>query len=186
MSGKRPITEVEVDDSEAKRQKKDKPAVSPIPDGYYSVTPFLVVSNGKEALDYYDKAFGAKELMKFEGPNGSIMHAEVQLGNSRIMVCEEYPPHKSPTTLGGTTVGLCIYVEDVDTVFKRAIEMGGKETAAIKDQFYGDRSGTLIDPYGHSWTVATHIEDVSVEEMHKCGEEFMKKHFEKKWSFSQD
>jgi PhnB protein len=140
--------------------------VKPIPDGYHSVTPYLIVKGGAEAIDYYKKAFGAVELFRMDH-GGKIGHAEIKIGDSPIMIADEYPEMKylSPKTLGGTPVSIMIYVEDVDTVYNRAIAEGGTEVKALQDQFYGDRSGTLTDPFGHVWTVATHKEDVSEEEM---------------------
>jgi PhnB protein len=140
--------------------------VKPIPDGYHSVTPYLIVKGGAEAIDYYKKAFGAVELFRMDH-GGKIGHAEIKIGDSPIMLADEYPEMKylSPKTLGGTPVSIMIYVEDVDTVYNRAIAEGGTEVKGLQDQFYGDRSGTLTDPFGHVWTVATHKEDVSEEEM---------------------
>src|SRR5438477_230484 len=142
-------------------------AAKPIPEGYQSVTPYLIVGGAAKALDYYKRAFGAKERMRLPMPDGKIAHAEIEIGDSVIMLADEFPQMgaKSPQTIGGTPVGICLYVEDVDTRFKQAIAAGGKEERPVKDQFYGDRSGTLIDPFGHKWTIATHIEDVSSEEM---------------------
>ncbi len=144
-------------------------ATKPIPDGYQSVIPYLIVSGAAKALDYYKKAFGAKERMRVPMPEGRIGHAEIEIGNSVVMLADEFPQMgaKSPTTIGGTPVGICIYVEDVDTIFKQAIAAGGKQEKPLQNQFYGDRSGTLIDPFGHKWTVATHIEDVSPEEINR-------------------
>ena len=142
--------------------------LKPIPEGYHSVTPYLSIKGAVEALEYYKKAFGAVELFRMEH-EGKIGHAEIKIGNSMIMIADEYPQMDfySPKTLGGSPVGLMIYVEDVDTTFKQAIEAGGTEKKPVQDQFYGDRSGTLTDPYGHVWTVATHKEDVTPEEMEK-------------------
>lgn len=142
--------------------------VKPIPDGYHSVTPYLIVKGGAEAIDYYKKAFGAVELFRMDH-GGKIGHAEIKIGDSPIMLADEYPEMKyvSPKTLGGTPVSIMIYVDDVDTVYNQAISAGGTEVKALQDQFYGDRSGTLTDPFGHVWTVATHKEDVSEEEMAK-------------------
>jgi len=142
-------------------------AVKAIPDGYHSVTPYLIISGATGAIEYYKKAFGAAELMRIDAPGGKIGHAEIKIGDSPIMLADEFPEmgYKSPTTLGGSPVSIMIYVEDVDTVFKQAIAAGGKEQRPVKDQFYGDRSGTLEDPFGHVWHVATHKEDVSAEEM---------------------
>lgn len=140
--------------------------VKPIPDGYHSVTPYLIVKGGAEAIDYYKKAFGAVELFRMDH-GGKIGHAEIKIGDSPIMLADEYPEMKylSPKTLGGTPVSIMIYVEDVDTVYNQALAAGGTEVKALQDQFYGDRSGTLTDPFGHVWTVATHKEDVTEEEM---------------------
>jgi PhnB protein len=140
-------------------------AVKPIPDGYSSVTPYLIVKGADRALDYYKMAFGANELMRFDGPDGKIMHAELQIGNARIMVADEMQDHKSPETLGGSGGGLMLYVTDVDETFERAVTGGGKSMKAVENQFYGDRSGSLIDPFGHVWTIATHVEDVAEDEM---------------------
>jgi PhnB protein len=151
-------------------------AVKPIPDGYHSVTPYLIVRDGARAIQFYKQAFGATELFRMEGPNNTIGHAEIKIGNSPLMLSDENPAWggKSPEAFGGTPVHLMIYVEDVDTVFKRALAAGGKETKALQDQFYGDRSGTLTDPFGHSWTVATHKEDVSPDEMKRRAAAAMK------------
>jgi PhnB protein len=144
-------------------------AVKPIPDGYYTVTPYLIIKGASEALSFYKKAFNATELVRMEGPPGKIGHAEIQIGNSRIMLADEALEMgaKSPATLGGAAVGLCLYVEDADAMFKQAIAAGAKEERPMKDQFYGDRSGTVRDPFGHQWTIATHTEDVSPEEMER-------------------
>ena len=151
-------------------------AVKPIPDGYSSVTPYLIVSGAAQALDYYKMAFDAKELMRMPGPDGKIAHAELQIGSSRIMLADESPQmgHKSPQTLGGSGTGLMLYVNDVDDTFQRAVSGGGKIVQPVKDQFYGDRSGTLADPFGHQWTIATHIEDVAPEEMKRRMDEATK------------
>ena len=143
--------------------------VQPIPDGYTSVTPYLVVNGAARALDYYKMAFDAQELMRFEGPNGQIAHAEIQIGNARIMLADEMPEmgHKSPQSLGGSPVGLMLYVDKVDETFERALSGGGTVRQAVTNQFYGDRSGTLTDPFGHVWTIATHVEDVEPEEMQR-------------------
>jgi PhnB protein len=142
--------------------------VKPIPDGYHSVTPYLAIKGAAEAIEFYKKAFGATELFRMEH-EGKIGHAEIKIGDSPVMLADEHPEmgHLSPKTLGGSPVGLMIYVDDVDTIFKRAIESGAVQLKPLQDQFYGDRSGTLTDPYGHVWTVATHKEDVAPEEMEK-------------------
>ena len=151
-------------------------AVKPIPDGYGSVTPYLIVNGASKALDYYKMAFDAQEIMRMPGPDGKIMHAELQIGSSRIMLADESPQmgHKSPQTLGGSGTGLMLYVTDVDDTFQRAVSGGGKIVQAVKNQFYGDRSGTLADPFGHQWTIATHVEDVAPEEMKRRMDEAMK------------
>ena len=141
--------------------------VKAIPDGYHTVTPYLIVKGAAAAIDYYRRAFGAVELMRFPGPGGRIAHAEIQIGESRIMLGDVNPEmkQKDPRSIGGSSTGLMIYVNDVDRVFMQAIEAGGNVRDAVKDQFYGDRSGSLEDPFGHVWTVATHVEDVSESEM---------------------
>ena len=150
--------------------------VKPIPDGYSSVTPYLIVTGAANALDYYKMAFDAQEIMRMPGPGGRIVHAELQIGSSRIMLADESPEmgHKSPQTLGGSGTGLMLYVNDVDDTFQRAVSGGGKVLRAVQNQFYGDRSGTLTDPFGHSWTIATHVEDVAEDEMKRRMDEAMK------------
>ena len=142
--------------------------VKPIPDGYHSVTPYLIISGAGDAIDYYKKAFGAIELFRMEH-SGKIGHAEIKIGDSPIMLADEFPEmgYRSPKALGGTPVSIMIYVEDVDATYKQAIDAGATEVKPLQDQFYGDRSGTLTDPFGHVWTVATHKEDVSEEEMRR-------------------
>jgi len=144
-------------------------SVKPIPEGYHSVTPHLVVNGGADAIEFYKKAFGAVELFRFPAPDGKIGHAELKIGDSPIMLADEYPDmgYKSPQTIGGSPVSLMIYVDDVDAVFNRAIESGGTIKEAVQDKFYGDRIGTVIDPFGHRWHLATHQEDVSMEEMER-------------------
>ena len=143
--------------------------VRPIPDGYHSVTPYLFIKGAADAIDYYKKVFGAQERMRMPGPHGEIMHAELEIGDSTLMLADENPNMgaKSPQTLGGASSSLHIYVENVDTVTQKAVDAGAKVVRPIKDQFYGDRSGTVIDPFGHMWSIATHVEDVSPEEMEK-------------------
>jgi PhnB protein len=144
-------------------------AVKPVPDGYHTVTPYLVVKGAAKALEFYKKAFGAKERVRMPGPGGQVMHAEVQIGDSMVMLADEFPQMgaQSPQSIGGTPVGMCLYVKNADAAFKKAIAAGAKQERPLKDQFYGDRSGTLIDPFGHKWTIATHIEDVTPKEMEK-------------------
>jgi PhnB protein len=133
-------------------------AVTFIPEGYHSVTPYLIVKDAAKALEFYQKAFGATEVMRMADPNGDIMHAEFQVGDSKVMMAGEFPHMGalSPQTIGGSPVSLCLYVENVDAMFQQALAAGAKEKRAVQDQFYGDRSGTLEDPFGHTWTVATH------------------------------
>ena len=140
--------------------------VKPIPEGYHSLTPYLIIDGAAEAMEYYKKAFGAVELFRMEH-GGKIGHAEMRIGDSPFMLADQGADYKSPAAYGGTPVSLMIYVEDVDTIYPQAIAAGGTETRPLQDQFYGDRSGTLRDPFGHVWTVATHKEDVSSEEMDK-------------------
>jgi PhnB protein len=146
-----------------------------IPQGYHSVTPYLIIKGAADAMDFYKRAFGATEVMRMARPDGKIGHAEITIGDSHIMLADEYPEmgHRSPQSIGGAGVSLMVYLERVDDVFKRAIAAGAKELQPIKDQFYGDRSGTLQDPFGHVWTVATHVEDVPPEEMRRRAEKFM-------------
>lgn len=138
-------------------------------DGYHTVTPYITVRGGTAALEFYKAALGATEVMRFDMPDGQLAHAEIQIGDSRIMLADEMPDwgNKSPQTLGGTASGLLIYVEDCDAAFDRAVKAGATVLRPLADQFYGDRTGTVTDPFGHAWTFATHIEEVTVEEMHK-------------------
>jgi PhnB protein len=139
----------------------------PIPEGYHTVTPYLVMRDAARALDFYKRALGATELLRFDAPGGKIGHAEIKVGDSVIMLADEMPDmgYRGPQSLGGTAVSLMVYVEDVDSQFKRAVDAGAKVKQDVKDQFYGDRSGTVEDPFGHVWTIATHKEDVSQDEL---------------------
>jgi PhnB protein len=141
----------------------------PIPDGYHTVTPYLIVNGAAQALEFYKKAFGATEMMRFPGPGGKIMHAEIKIGDSPIMLADEAPEMgaRSPKTIGGTPLSLLLYVEDVDAWASKAVAAGAKVQRPVQDQFYGDRTGTFEDPFGHVWSIATHKEDVSLEEMQK-------------------
>ena len=143
-------------------------SVKPIPDGYHSVTPYLIIKGASDAIEFYKKAFGAVELFRLER-EGTIGHAEIKIGDSPIMLSDEHQEmgYVGPTTLGGTPVSIMIYVDDVDTTFNKAIEAGGEQMKPLQDQFYGDRSGSLKDPFGHVWHVATHKEDVTPDEMEK-------------------
>lgn len=149
----------------------------PIPEGYEGVTPYLIVKNAAAALDFYRKAFGAEELMRMEAPGGKIGHAEIRIGGRPVMLSDEWPDmgYVGPETLGGSAVSLHFYVDDVDSAFARAVAAGAKELRPVQDQFYGDRTGTLKDPFGHTWSLATHREDLTPEEMDKRHEEFKKK-----------
>lgn len=151
-------------------------SVQPIPPGYHTATPYLIVQGGAQALDYYKRAFNATELMRMADPSGKIGHAEIRIGNSNIMLADEFPEmgFRSPVALDGTAVSIMLYVEDVDALFSQAVAAGGKEMRPIKDQFYGDRSGTLTDPFGHVWTISTHKEDLTPEEIGRRAEAFMK------------
>jgi len=142
-------------------------AVKAIPDGYHTLTPYLTVKGAREAIAFYQKALGATELFTMPGPGGAVMHAELQVGTSRLMLAEENPQMgtKSPKTIGGSPVSVFIYTEDVDADIKRAEAAGATVTMPAADQFWGDRFGAFEDPFGHQWSVATHKEDVSPEEM---------------------
>jgi len=152
-------------------------AAKSIPEGYHNVTPYLIVRGGTRALEYYKQAFGAEERFRMDGPGGTIGHAEIQIGDSIVMLADENPAWNAKAPQVGTPspVQLMIYVDDVDATFAQALTAGGKETQPLKNQFYGDRSGSLTDPFGHSWTVATHIEDVPPEEMERRAAEYAKK-----------
>ncbi len=141
--------------------------VKPIPDGYHSVTPYLITKGAAAAIDFYTVAFGAVEIMRLDMPGGKIGHAELQIGDSRVMLADECPEMDAlaPQSPGSAGVSFCLYVEDADAVVARAVEAGATVRRELKDQFYGDRSAVLEDPFGHVWTVATHIEDVSPEEI---------------------
>lgn len=147
----------------------------PIPDGYPRVTPYLVIDGASAAIDFYTSVLGAAERMRMDGPDGKIGHAEVEIGNSIVMLADEAPEMNAhaPKSVGGTPVTLHVYVEDVDRVFERAIEAGAKALEPVKDKFYGDRSGQFEDPFGHRWSVATHVEDVPPDEMEKRMAEVM-------------
>jgi len=138
-----------------------------IPEGFHTVTPYLIVKGGAAAIEFYKKVFNATELVRMPMPNGKVGHAEIRIGDSRVMLSDEAPEWntRAPDTIGGTPVGLALYVEDCDAVFNRAVSAGAKVERPVVDQFYGDRSGTIIDPFGHKWTIGTHKEDLSPEEI---------------------
>jgi len=170
-SARKPVRKVA-----AKRAAPKKKVVQPIPPGYHSVTPYLCIDGAADAIDFYKKAFGAKERMRMGAPGGKIAHAEITLGDSILMMADEFPEmdFRSPKARGGTPVTLHIYVKNVDQAFARAVEAGATVKQPVKNQFYGDRSGTLQDPYGHIWHLSTHVEELSMMEIKKRGEEAMK------------
>ena len=145
-----------------------------IPKGYHTVTPSLVVDGAAKALDFYKKALEAEEVMRFPGPDGSIMHAEIRIGDSRIMLGDEMPEQggRGPKSYGGTPVSFFIYRENVDAAWKRAVEAGGKPIMPLADQFWGDRAGCFEDPFGHHWWLAQHVQDLTPEELRKAAESF--------------
>jgi len=147
-----------------------------VPSGYHSVTPYLSVQGADKAIAYYKKAFGAEEVFRLNMASGKVGHAEIKIGDSHIMLADEYPDmgFKSPTTIGGSAVVIHLYVDQCDEIFKRAVDAGAKVRYEMKNQFYGDRSGQLVDPFGHTWIIATHIEDIAPEDMARRAEEHMK------------
>lgn len=152
--------------------------VKPIPEGYHTATPYLTVRDAARAIDFYKRAFDATELHRMDGPDGKIAHAELKIGDSVIMLGDEMPGSndaRSPQSLGGTTAGVFLYVKDVDAVFHKAITAGARATAQLADMFWGDRYGKLTDPFGHSWSLATHKEDVAPAELKKRTEAYMAK-----------
>ena len=152
--------------------------VKKIPEGYHSITPMLIVKDGLKAIEYYKKVFGAMDKGTMMMPdNKSVAHAELMIGDSKIMLSDEFPEMKSlsPTTIGGTPVSLYLYVEDVDKTFNLAVAEGGKSLFPVQDRFYGDRHGSIQDPFGHIWSIATHIKDLTEEEMKKAAEEAFSK-----------
>jgi len=148
--------------------------VKAIPSGYTTVTPSITVKDAPKVIEFYKKAFGATERMRMPGPDGKIMHAEIQIGNSIIMMNDEVMGSRSAQTIGGSPVSFYVYVEDADAAFKKAIAAGAKEQYPLTDMFWGDRMGAVEDPFGLKWTIAQHIKDVSPEQMKKGQEEFMK------------
>jgi PhnB protein len=149
--------------------------VKTIPDGYHTLTPYLIARGAKEAIDFYKRAFGAEEINCMPGPDGkSVAHAELKIGDSRFMLTDEFPTMgtKGPQTLGGSPVGIFMYVQDVDTSFQRAVKAGATEVMPVKDMFWGDRYGKLRDPFGHEWSLATHKKDLTPEEIGKAAREF--------------
>lgn len=143
--------------------------VKPVPDGYHTLTPYLSIKGAADALDFYARAFGARELMRMPHPDGRVGHAEIQVGDSRVMLADESPEmdFRGPRSIGGTPVHLHLYVEDADTVVTRAVAAGARLVRPVQDQFYGDRMGTVADPFGHVWHVSTHKEDVPPDELQR-------------------
>ena len=159
--------------SKAAPKKTKSKKVSPVPKGYHTVTPYLVFRGAAQAIEFYKKAFGAKELLRMPAPDGSIAHAELQIGDSRIMVGDESPQQgaRAPQTVGGTPVHIFMYLKDVDQTFAQAAAAGATVDMPLTDMFWGDRYGKLTDPFGHKWNLATHIEDLSQKEMARRGAE---------------
>lgn len=152
--------------------------VKPIPDGYHSITPYLVVKDAAKAIEFYKKAFDAKERFVLHMAPNKVAHAEMQIGDSVIMLSDEFPEMgaKSPQSIGGSPVYIHLYVKDVDSFFNKAVSAGGKVLRPLENQFYGDRTGGLVDPFGHIWSIGTHIKDVSKQEMERAMQEMSKKH----------
>ncbi|MGE5284815.1 MAG: VOC family protein [Actinomycetota bacterium] len=165
-------------DATMKSARKLTVAVKPIPEGYHTITPFLTVRGADRAIDFYRRAFGAEELGRMHGPDGkTVMHAELKIGNSRFFLSDEVPGMdcRSPQTLGGSPTGIYLYVRDVDEAFRRAVAAGANVKRPLEDMFWGDRTGSVLDPFGYTWDLATRREEVSPEEMKRRGEEFFKK-----------
>jgi uncharacterized glyoxalase superfamily protein PhnB len=152
-------------------------SVKPIPDGYHTLTPFLTVRDASRAIEFYKTAFGATERGVAKGPDGKVMHAELKIGDSIIMMSDEYPEFGtvSPETVGNSSMGLHIYVDNVDAAFDRAVKAGAKVEMPVADQFWGDRYGKLKDPFGHKWSIATHTKDMSMDEMKEAMDDAMSK-----------
>jgi PhnB protein len=150
-------------------------AVQPIPEGYNTVSPYLAVDDAERAIEYYKKAFGAEETVRMNAPDGRIGHAELKIGESHLMLSDPFPESstKPPTELGGTSVSVFMYVEDVDAVVQKAVDQGATVTMEVEDQFWGDRFGSITDPFGHNWSIATHIEDLTPEEIEERGKAAM-------------
>jgi PhnB protein len=151
-------------------------AVKPIPEGYHTITPTLTIRDAARAVEFYKQAFGAIERAVMKGPGGKLMHAELRIGDSIIMMADEFPEYGSlsPQSIGGSGTGLHIYVEDVDSAFDRAVKAGAKVEMPVADMFWGDRFGKLVDPFGHKWSIATHTRDMSLGEIEEAQREFMK------------
>jgi len=147
----------------------------PVPEGYHTVTPYLTLDRAAEAIEFYKNAFGANERMRMDAPGGLIGHAELEIGDSLVMISDAFPQSttRPPSELGGTTGGVFLYVEDVDALVKQAVDAGATVTMEVADQFWGDRFGSVKDPFGHVWSIATHVEDVPPEEMAERAKEAM-------------
>jgi len=156
---------------------KHKKKVSAIPEGYHSITPYLIIKHAVKAIEFYKKAFGAKEAMKMEHANGKIGHAELKIGDAKIMLADEWPEMdaRSPEAYGGSPMSIHLYVKDADAVISKAVSLGAKITRPLENMFYGDRSGMIEDPYGYKWCVSTHIEDVTPAKMKKRAAELFGK-----------
>jgi len=150
-------------------------AVKPIPDGYPRVMPYLSIDGASDAIEFYKTVFGAEEQVRMDAPGGKIGHAEIGIGDSKVMLADTFPDMggKSPKQIGGSPVTIMVYVEDVDACFQRALDAGATAERKVEDQFYGDRAGSFIDPFGHIWHIATHVEDVSGEEMARRAQQMM-------------
>jgi PhnB protein len=150
-------------------------ATQPIPEGYSTISPYLAVDDAAEAIEYYKKAFGAEETERMEAPGGKIGHAELKIGDSHVMLSDPFPQGSTtpPKELGGTSASIFMYVEDVDAVVQKAVDAGATVTMEVEDQFWGDRFGSITDPFGHNWSIATHIEDLTPEEIEERGKAAM-------------
>jgi PhnB protein len=150
-------------------------ATKPIPEGYSTVSPYLAVDGAAEAIEYYKKAFGAEETVRMNAPDGKIGHAELKIGDSHVMLSDPFPQASTtpPKELGGTSASIFMYVEDVDAVVQKAVDAGATVTMEVEDQFWGDRFGTITDPFGHLWSIATHVEDLTPEEIEERGKAAM-------------
>jgi PhnB protein len=150
-------------------------AVKPVPEGYHTLTPYLAVDDAKAAIDFYERAFGARERSRMPGPDGKIAHAELEIGDSIVMLSDPFPHSnvRPPKEVGGTTSGVFLYVENIDDFFQRAVDAGATVTMEPEDMFWGDRFGSVTDPYGHAWQIATHVEDVTPEQMAERSQEWM-------------
>jgi len=150
-------------------------ATQPIPEGYSTISPYLAVDDAAEAIEYYKKAFGAEETERMEAPGGKIGHAELKIGDSHVMLSDPFPQASTtpPKELGGTSASIFMYVEDVDAVVQKAVAAGATVTMEVEDQFWGDRFGSITDPFGHNWSIATHIEDLTPEEIEERGKAAM-------------